>query len=369
MSRAARPRLAILGAGPMGLEAGLCASHFKLPFTIYERGEVGQHLRQWGHVRLFTPFGMTTTPLGCSALRTEHPHQDWPGEHDLLTGRELLSRYLEPLARLPQLANQLQTRTEVLQVARRGYLRTDPLDASRRKQPFLLLVRDAEQRERIDEAEIILDCTGVYSRPRWVGEGGIPARGEQTARAHFAHGVEDVLGERRAHYAGKTILVVGAGYSAATTVCNLATLAETEQGTWVIWVARGPGSQPIRRFASDPLRERDRLAMRANMLATRPEGNVEFHPATVIEALLGPHQDSFEVQARCAGRPRKWQVERIIANVGYRPETTLTEELLPDEPDYHVLGAKSTGENSLFLLHRGFEQMRTLFEKISKRSV
>ena len=44
---------------------------------------------------------------------------------------------------------------------------------------------------------------------------------------------------RRAVYAGKTTLVVGSGYSAATTVCSLAALAEEQLETWVIWVARG----------------------------------------------------------------------------------------------------------------------------------
>ena len=68
-------------------------------------------------------------------------------------------------------------------------------------------------------------------------------------------------------------------------VCNLAALAQANTETWVIWLARGSSSQPIKRLANDPLRERDRLAVRANTLATRGEGNVEFHPQTVVDAV------------------------------------------------------------------------------------
>ncbi len=61
-------RLAILGAGPIGLEAALYAHHLQLPFTVYERGRVGEHVQRWGHVKLFSPFGMNATSLGLSAI-------------------------------------------------------------------------------------------------------------------------------------------------------------------------------------------------------------------------------------------------------------------------------------------------------------
>ena len=39
------PCLAILGAGPIGLEAALVARQLKLPLTIYERGRAGEQRR------------------------------------------------------------------------------------------------------------------------------------------------------------------------------------------------------------------------------------------------------------------------------------------------------------------------------------
>jgi hypothetical protein len=373
MAKPGMPRLAILGAGPIGLEAALYARHLQLPFTLYERGRVGEHLRRWGHVRLFTPFGMNVTALGRQALGGA---RQLPADEALLTGREHVEQYLAPVAEL--LAGQIKTETQVLQVGRRGFLKHDGPASARGRQPFLLLVRQKAQ-ERLDEADIVLDCTGTYGQHRWLGSGGIPACGELQAEAQIAYGLEDLLGEKQRDYANKAILVVGSGYSACTSVSNLAKLAESHNTTWITWLARSPLSQPLRRIPNDPLRERDRLAVRANNLATRTDANVEYHPQTVVEAIeaLGP-AGGFRVTCRGASQPRTWEVERIIANVGYSPDNSLYRELqvgecamtlapapLPAEPHFHVLGAKSGGRDSQFLLRDGFAQVRAVFARLT----
>jgi hypothetical protein len=405
MSRSDPPRIAILGAGPVGLEAALYAASLNFPFRVYERGQVGAHLRQWGHVRLFTPFGMNTTPLGRATLKAETPRRDLPGEGDILTGREHLAAYLEPLAGCAALAEHLETGVSVLAVGRHGFLKEEAAgDARRAGQPFRMLLRDAKGKERVEEADVVLDCTGVYGRPRHLGGCGIPAIGELSAGGQIARGVEDILGERRKHYADRTVLVVGAGHSAATTVCLLAQMAQQMPSTWIIWLARRAGSQPIRRVMTDPLRERDQLAARANRLATRGEGHVEFHPQSVVQEIESDG-DSFLVTALCGSEERSWQVERIIANVGYEPDNTLYRELqvhecyasfgpmklaaalaehrggdclsVPaqgaaalrnPEPNFYILGNKSYGRSANFLLRTGFEQVREVFTLIAGKS-
>jgi hypothetical protein len=402
MSRTDRPRVAILGAGPVGVEAALQAATLGLPFLVFERGRVGEHLHRWGHVRLFSPVGLNSTPLGRARLGADQPERDLPAEGDILTGREHLSAYLEPLAGSPLLREHLHTGTAVLHVGRRGFLKEEsPGDARRGQHPFRLLVQGGEGRERLEEADVVLDCTGTYGQHRFLGDGGIPAAGELGAGPHIAYGLEDVLGERREHYADRTVLVVGGGYSAATTVCGLAALGAGHPGTWVIWLARGPGSQPVRRFVNDPLRERDQLAARANQLATRADGNVEFHPQAVVEAVEWTGT-GFRVSGRRSGKPAAWEADRLIANVGYTPGTELYRELqvhecyaslgpmglaavllkhaggdclsVPPagpaalrnpEPNFFVLGAKSFGRNSQFLLRTGFEQVRDVFALIT----
>jgi thioredoxin reductase len=401
------PRIAIVGGGPIGLEAALYARRLDLPVTLYERGRVGEFLHHWGHVRLFSPFGMNSTNLGRSAVQSQNRDHEFPGDNDCITGRQHLAAYLEPLAKAPQIRDCIQTDTQVLHLARSGYLKEDGTGDTRRGQkPFRLLVKEGKNRERVDEADVVLDCTGTYGQHRWMGDGGGPAVGELSSSPQIAYGLEDIAGQRRAFYAGKYTLVAGAGYSAATTVANLAVLAEEQNDTWVIWLARGSSSQPIERLANDPLRERDRLAVKANQLATRTDGNVEFHNQAVVQQIdsLGPDK-GFKVTALIAGQPRTWDVDRIIANVGYTPDTSLYRELqvhecyaslgpmnlaavlaknagadcltMPaagaaalknPEPNFFILGAKSYGRNSRFLLRTGFQQIREVFTLITGKS-
>ena len=157
-------------------------------------------------------------------------------------------------------------------------------------------------------------------------------------------------------------------------MCGLAELAEENQSTWVIWLAHGGRSQPLPRLANDVLKERDRLAAKANQLATRCDGNLEYHGGAQIDELVchGPDK-GFRVAGRIAGKATSWEVERVIANVGYRPDINLTAELRvsephgdfrTDEPGYYILGAKSFGRSSEFLLKQGHDQIRQAFATV-----
>ena len=397
------PRIAVLGAGPIGLEAALYARTLNHPVRLYERGHVADYWQRWGHVRLFSPFGMNCTSLGRSAIQASKSAHEFPDDDDITTGREHREAYLTPLSQVERLKGCLVPETQVLSIGRRNFLKEDdPGDPKRGRQPFRILLKD-KNRERVEEADVVLDCTGTYGQHCWLGDGGIPAVGELAAEGNIAYGLEDVAGERKNAYAGKNVLVVGSGYSAATTACSLASLADNNPATWIIWLSRGQSTQPIKRIASDPLRERDRLAVRANTLATRSDANLEFHSQSVIESVEFYGQDrGFKVTARCAGEQRTFEVERIIANVGYSPDRGIYRELQvnlcyasegpmklaaalqgqrshdclklagsgPDclvnpEPNFFILGAKSFGRNSNFLLRLGFEQIRDVFTIIS----
>src|SRR5205085_3073125 len=115
MAKTDVPRVAVLGAGPVGLEAALYAVSLRLPVTVYERGRVGEHLHRWGHVRLFSPFGMNATALGKAATRADNPGHEFPDDGDCVTGKEHLASYLEPLAKSAALRDCLRKETQVLQ--------------------------------------------------------------------------------------------------------------------------------------------------------------------------------------------------------------------------------------------------------------
>ncbi|MBM3981198.1 MAG: monooxygenase [Planctomycetes bacterium] len=354
-------RIAVVGAGPVGVEAALYAKACGFAVALYDRGPVGEHVRRWGHARMFTPFGLNCTALGLAEVRREKAGRSLPADGDFVTGRQLVDAYLTPLAESEALLEALHLEEAVLQVGRATSVKKSEVAE---QMPFRVLVRDAKGAERVDAADVVLDCTGTLNTPHRLGDGGIPAVGELAAKGQIAWGLEDILGERRAHYAGKSVVLVGDGYSAATTICALAELAEGANDTWVFWLSRGPRGAPLPRLPNDPLKERDRLAVRANSLATRCDGNLEFHPQTVLDEVTthGPDK-GFRVAGRSNGVAVSWEVERVIANVGYRADTRLSDGLRPDEPGYFVLGAKSRGPD--FLLREGYEQIRKVFAQLT----
>jgi hypothetical protein len=345
-------RVVVIGAGPVGIEAALYARMCGLSVTVYEQGEVGEHLKHWGHVRMFTPWSWNVSTLGMQVLQTEYPRRTWPAATDLLTGYVYREEYLLPLANCSLLRDSLRLGIRVVQIS-----------PSRDGKTWRLLLEDQHGQEQGAEADVVLDCTGVYGQPRWLGEGDMPARGERKARPYIPHGVVDITGKERTHYAGRSVLVVGSGYSAASNVVALAALAEQERDTWTFWITHLPRGQPLPRLSNDPLKERDRLAARANTLATRGDGHVEYFPQTLLDEVqyLGPDA-GFYVSGRCKGKPIAWTVDRVIASVGYRPHTLCPYlEHIPGGT-YHILGAKSQPKS--FLLVEAQTQIQSVFRQL-----
>ena len=377
MAKKATLSVAVIGAGPIGLEAALACLHAGHTVTLFDRGDIGESVRYWRHATMFTPFAWNATTLGLAELRREDPKTPLPDPQEFLTANDFLERYLEPLAMTSRLSESLRTKTDVTAIGRGDSLKADGAgDPHRASQPFRVMTRDDKGNESVEEFDRVLDCSGTHQRHAWAGGGGIPAIGETAAEKLIAYGLEDVGGAKQAAYANKTIAVIGGGDSAATTVTALACLAESHISTWVVWLSRGRRSAPLPRVANDPLRERDRLAARANSLASRGDGNLEHHGQAFVTHLVSHGQNKgFRVEARIAGKPTTWEVDQVIANVGYLPNFVPLRELhvseaeldgsgATPEPGFFVLGAKSLGRDGRFLLRDGHLQIERVVRNL-----
>ena len=140
------------------------------------------------------------------------------------TGRDLAERLLSPVAELPEIAPHLRLGTRVLGIGRRGLLKHEEIaTAERGRHPFRLLLTDGAGHEWTEEAEVVIDATGAWENPNTLGDGGIPAPGERALDAEIRRDIPDLAAER-SDWAGKTILLAGAGHSAQTAVRALAEL-------------------------------------------------------------------------------------------------------------------------------------------------
>ena len=387
-------RIAVLGAGPIGLEAALYARYLGYDVDVYERGQVAEHIEQWGHVRMYTPFGANRSTLGLAALKAQDPNWRPPGDDEVLTGREYRTRYLLPLALSDLLAEGVHEHTDVVAIGREGWLKTEgPKSENRADSDFRLLLRATDtgghSHERFATAQAVLDTTGTYRCANWLGPDGLPALGELAARPHVEYGLPDVRGAARERYAGRNILLVGDGDSAVTTLVALADLASQTSDTWITWATRTPPPDPPWSMpnALEPLVDRERIHEQARRLSAGDANHVTHLPDTSVESIVW-HPDLERFSVRLAGKdanqPDEREFDRVIANVGYRGQPELFEELQVDrvgvigaplanrfitsEPDFYVLGAKSWGRDGQFRIAIGLEQIREVFSVIGDRA-
>jgi cation diffusion facilitator CzcD-associated flavoprotein CzcO len=226
--------VAVIGAGPIGLAA---AAHLlargETP-VVLEAGEAaGASIRQWSHVRLFSPWKYLVDPTVRELL--EEGGWTAPDADALPTGGELVAGLIDPLAAHPAIAPHIRFGRRVTAVTRLGTDRVK--SAGRESAPFEIVARTAGGSEERILARAVIDASGTWTQPNPLGAGGVPAAGEEGS-ARIRYGIPDVLGAERDRYAGRSVLVAGSGHSAFNAVLDLATLARQEPGTEVTWAVR-----------------------------------------------------------------------------------------------------------------------------------
>ena len=396
-------RIAVLGAGPIGLETALYARFLGYEVDLLEQGEVAENVRQWGHVRMFTPFSMNTSPLAIAALSAQYPDLSPPDPDHTPTGHEFVDRYLDPLSKTDLLADSTHTHTRVISICREGFLKDEAVGhKTRAKSKFQILVQRNGAAEEYLSADAVIDSTGTWNQPRRMGCSGMPAINEHRLHDRIEYQIPDVLGDEREKYANHHTLVVGNGYSAATTIVLLAEVAREAPDTKVTWVTRQSRSAPIRVIPGDSLPRRRELAETANELA-QADGVVHHIMGSEAKSLQLDEDQRLHVQL--VGDNESIQVvDQIVANVGFKPNLemlselqlqqcyasegpmklaslllssssadcmnqpkTRAESLLTTEVRFYILGSKSYARNSQFLLMSGLTQIRELFTVISGR--
>jgi hypothetical protein len=385
------PPIAIIGAGPVGLAAAAHLVARGLPVKLYEAGGgVAASLRDWGHVRLFTPWRYC---IDEAAGRLLEGH-GWrmPDAEAFPTADEIVAHYLEPLARVPELSSVIETSARVVAISRWG---ADKVRGrARAGRPFMLVVETADGIRR-DSARAVIDASGTWRTPNPLGAGGIEAEGEAEFGDRIAYGIPDILGRDRGLYAGRTTLVAGSGHSAANALLDLARLADAAPGTAFLWAVRG--TDLVRIYGggdADQLPARGELGADVRDLVESGRASLATGFATVAIRLRDGRL-IVEGQSE-AGLAQLGPVDRIIAATGQRPDLSLTRELRLDldpwlegvralgplidpnehscgdvpphghrelghpEPGFYTVGIKSYGRAPTFLLLTGYEQVRSV---------
>jgi hypothetical protein len=379
--------IAVLGAGPVGLAAAAHLLERGLqPLVLEASDEVAASVRDWGHVRLFSPWRFNVDKAALRLLEAS----GWqaPPPDALPTGDELYQQYLRPLAELPALRDRLQLGHRVVALARVGMdkIRTK----GREHAPFLIRTERGEF-----AARAVIDASGTWGHPNPLGATGLPALGEREHAARIHYGIPDVLGRDRERYLGRTTLVVGAGHSAANSILALAELARLDPRTTIHWAVRGENlTRVFGGGEGDALPARGQLGTELRQMVE--QGRLSLWKSARIESVR-EREGRLEVAGTQAGEPFvRDGIDAIIAATGQRPDLEpLRElrlsldaalecvsalgplidpnehscgtvrphgarELAQPEQGLYVVGSKSYGRAPTFLLATGYEQARSV---------
>lgn len=387
--------VAILGAGPVGLAAAAHALERGMEPVVLEAGPaVGHAVRQWSHVRMFSPWEYNIDEAAERLLAAV----GWnaPSGCEYPTGGELVAQYLEPLATRTALKDRILTRSTVTSVGRVGFDKVK--SKGRESAPFEVRYQNGKGPESL-RADAVIDATGTWLAPNPAGADGRPAIGERETQDRLAYGMPDVLGSDRARYAGKTVAVLGAGHSAIGTLIDLARLKEEVPATQAIWLLRG--DDPQKAFGggtNDKLAARGALGAAFGALVASGKVSVE---RGFKLSHLSRDGERLRIGAGSACCGRHAVVDELIVATGFRPELDFlrevrlsldpalecppelappidpnlhscgtvrphgARELAQPDPGFYFAGMKSYGRAPTFLMLTGYEQVRSIVAEIA----
>jgi len=256
MPNASAKTVAVIGAGPVGLAAAAHILERGMQPVVLEAGDqVGHSVRQWSHVRMFSPWSYNVDRAAERLLVEEGWNAPDPSYYP--TGGDLVEHYLEPLATRTALKQRVRTSARVISVARMGFdkMKTIGRDKSR----FEIRYENGRGPETV-QADAVIDASGTWLTPNPAGINGTQAIGEAANGSRIAYGMPDVLGRHRMRYAGRTIVVLGAGHSAVGTILDLAKLKASDPSTQIIWALRS--DNPAKSFGGG---ENDKLVARGEL--------------------------------------------------------------------------------------------------------
>ena len=387
----------VVGAGPAGLAAAAQAQARGLSVVVLEAGGgAGAAVREWSHVRLFSPWSELVDPVA-EELLTEHGWTS-PDPASYPTGADWVEQYLAPLAAV--LADRpgvdLRFGHRVIGVARTGRDRLVAID--RGEVPFTVHVQTSEGRGQVTAAAVI-DASGTWGTPNPLGADGYVAPGEAEHADRIFYGIPDLTQPEIAQrYAGQHVAVAGRGASAQNVLISLAGLAERHPRTRVSWLVRRHDTRDA--FGggdNDQLEQRGALGNAARrVVADGPVRTVTGFRTARVDAAADGSLTLVAVDGREVSG-----VDEVVVVTGFRPDHTWLSEvhldldgelsapsaLAPEihpayhscgsvsphganllrqpERDLYLVGMKSYGRAPSFLTLTGYEQTRSVVAEIA----
>ena len=206
------------------------------------------------------------------------------------------------------------------------------------------------------------------------------------------------LGVDRDRFAGRRVLVVGAGHSAATSLLALAELQAQVPATQVVWAVRSATPRPlVGKGKADELPARGQLGLELRRLVDA--GRIQLvtgFQTVAVNQVDGRLELVGQGPEQVPDRGQRIVADLVVNTTGFRPDHAIAgelrlalepalespaalgplidpnvhtcgsvpphgvRELAHPEPGYYIVGMKSYGRAPTFLLATGYEQVRSV---------
>jgi thioredoxin reductase len=383
--------VAIIGGGPVGLAAVAHLLERGETPILFEAGDaVGANIRDWAHVRMFSPWEYTVDSASVRLLE-QHGWQ-MPPKDTLPTGADLRDKYMLPFSDLPEVRDVIQFGAKVIAISRSNIDKMK--DKGRDDAPFVLHIEYSNGDETLIKASAVIDASGTWHKPNPIGANGLLAVGEKRYSDRITYGIPDVAGSAKSRYANKRVMVVGNGHSAINVLLELANLKQEYPNTLALWAMRSDNLQQI--YGGQ---EEDALEARGQ-LGTRIQTAVDAGKIKIVAPFrisqVALDNNNLQVTGETLDGFDTISVDEIIASTGSRPDLDILRELRLDldsslestrtlgpmidpnihscgtvpphgeaelrqpEKDFYIVGMKSYGRAPTFLLATGYEQVRSV---------
>ncbi len=389
--------IAIVGGGPIGIEAALYGRFLGYSVEIYTSHRVGSRLAKWGDIVMPAPVAQSTSSLGLAALQAQGtPCQLDPAS--TVTYGEYVAQYLIPVAKTDLIYDSIHIQHRVESIGRWDSRIVRHGDASvvngGDDSEFRVLVSSQQRGQFSQLVDIVLDCSGLGSYRVGLAPGGSRAVGESAA-AKLSSGLCSLGGKDRDAFAGKHTVLYGYNLEAAAFVDAFSRLAENYAGTRLTWIVPARVTRaglptidglPIGGGLSE-LFDRSNAVLRRDELPIVVQSAWGIEPVAFsdAESTTGPAarialqlnaEETLTIDCdhlvNCANGLPDWRFADavntsplgVFNGAESRP---LESRIATNEPHYYVLGAKSLAGGFLSLAD-GLQQIRQAFGYIGGRA-
>jgi hypothetical protein len=391
--------VAVLGAGPVGVEAALYARFLGYYVVLIDARRVGSRLIRWGNQSLNVKFGEATSSLGLAALEAQEQSDGLPAADEVVTCREYVEKYLLPLAKSDLIQECVHINSPVVSISRAHWPKGYPQSIEERSEDEFRILMDSRIRgEFTQSVDVVIDCTGDGRLPAGIGPGGGQAIGQLANRDHCLLGVRDMFDKDRDKFLGKRTILFGCSPAACYNAVQFAELAKDRDDTLLTWViSRGTTHE---RWLSKVAETLPDLAIEASKLL-KGDSNVVVHlDAWGAESmqradsgiwqlrLLVGEEETVDTQCdvvllteyssawdiadglhveRCSKRGIAVAASNWLED---NPEGELVVDMssfITTEPNYYVLGRKSVAGDRRFSFHHARQQIQQVFGLIGGR--